>query len=86
MYSPERRNQVLDLQQKVEGGIEVWEIPGLWEMFDHPAEAYRCEKRYADVEDEPSVVIHSSGTTGEFCVCEITGPIIRYHGTEGNIN
>jgi hypothetical protein len=65
VYSVERQQQVQELQQ-VQKNTQAWEIPGLWEMFDSKAECYPCEKQFTDLEDNASVIIHSSGTTGQF--------------------
>ncbi|RFU27629.1 hypothetical protein B7463_g8720, partial [Scytalidium lignicola] len=61
--SVERQKQVRELQQ-VQKTIQAWEIPGLWEIFDSKAEFYPYEKEFKDCEDDPCVIIHSSGTTG----------------------
>lgn len=63
LYSPERYKPVQDLQ-KVNASIKAWEISGLWEMIDYPADIYSCDRKFNDAENETSIIVHSSGTTG----------------------
>jgi hypothetical protein len=64
VYSPERHKLVQDLKN-VNVSIKAWEIPGLWEMVDHPADIYPCDRQFSDSENETSLIVHSSGTTGQ---------------------
>ncbi|CRG91279.1 Mediator of RNA polymerase II transcription subunit 12-like protein [Talaromyces islandicus] len=63
VYSPERHKTVQDLQN-VNASIKAWKIPGLWEMVDNPADVYVYERQFSESENETSVIVHSSGTTG----------------------
>lgn len=65
VYSVERQKQVQELQH-AQKSMQVWEMPGLWEIFDGKAEFYHCNKQFEDGEDVTSVIIHSSGSTGQF--------------------
>jgi acyl-coenzyme A synthetase/AMP-(fatty) acid ligase len=40
------------------------EIPSFQVMLDSHPRAYAFEKNYADAHDEPIVILHSSGSTG----------------------
>ncbi|KAH8703509.1 NRPS-like enzyme [Talaromyces proteolyticus] len=63
VYSPERYKVVHDLQ-RVRKNIQSWEVPPLWEMIGYTGNAYPCVREYNDAEDDTSIIIHSSGTTG----------------------
>ncbi|KAI9935093.1 hypothetical protein MW887_000714 [Aspergillus wentii] len=44
--------------------LETFEIPTLRDIFAASPEPYPFDKKYADVEDQPVIIVHSSGTTG----------------------
>lgn len=63
-FSAEQRKVVEELHQ-ANKNLHLWEVPGLWEMFDQTVDRFPFVKQYADVVDETPIIIHSSGTTGK---------------------
>lgn len=64
IYTAERR-EVVEGIRKADAGMQAWEVPALWTVFDEKVEHYPYARAFADVEDEVPTIIHSSGTTGE---------------------
>jgi len=63
VYSAERKLKVLDIK-KNRPELEILEIPSLAEMLESETGMYPYNKTFEEAEDEVSVIIHSSGTTG----------------------
>ncbi|KAJ9194745.1 hypothetical protein DTO164E3_7166 [Paecilomyces variotii] len=70
---PERKARVLDVK-KLRPDLEVIEIPSLAEMLASETQHYPYDRTYEEAEDEPCLIIHSSGTTG------IPKPVPLTHG------
>jgi hypothetical protein len=66
LYSPERSRQVNELKE-AKPSLQVWEVPGLWEIFrgGSPGITTAINDHTSDTEDRVAVYIHSSGTTGK---------------------
>lgn len=65
VFTAERRRQIEELRT-MDPGIQAWEIPDLWVVFDR-SEIHPTPVKGAAIPDEEgrvSVYIHSSGTTG----------------------
>ena len=62
---PERKARVLDVK-KLRPDLEVIEIPSLAEMLASETQHYPYNRTYEEAEDEPCLIIHSSGTTGMY--------------------
>lgn len=46
--------------------MKTWEVPSLLGLLDGKSELFPCDKTFERAEDEPAVIIHSSGSTGVF--------------------
>ncbi|KAJ5338907.1 hypothetical protein N7452_005635 [Penicillium brevicompactum] len=63
VFSAERIKEATDIGAQ-RAGMKMWEIPPLWELLRLEAPPFPFAKKFEDAEDEPAMIIHSSGTTG----------------------
>lgn len=64
VFSPERQIDVTNIKEET-AYMKTWEIPPLWELLHGKADPFLFSKTFENVKDEPAIIIHSSGSTGQ---------------------
>ncbi|KAJ5153496.1 uncharacterized protein N7482_009974 [Penicillium canariense] len=64
IFSPERQRDATSIKEG-KADLKMWEIPPLWELLHSNAEPFLLSKTFEDAENEPAIIIHSSGSTGQ---------------------
>jgi len=52
-------------------GMHCAKIPSFQEMLDSKPPAYAFDKDFTEAPDDPIVILHSSGSTGKYCLSRL---------------
>ncbi|TQB68175.1 hypothetical protein MPDQ_003886 [Monascus purpureus] len=79
VYTAERKQKALEIKSLCPS-LEILQLPSLLEMLENSTLPYPLGKTYQEMEDEPALIIHSSGTTG------LPKPVFLTQGYIGTID